>query len=228
MQVILGVPFSGKSQFARAEVQRREAGGELGLTVIDYSALFGAVVPGTQSSYRDEAISDTGASRLVSYAFEVLIAQVAARELRGYVLLNSPRRAARVLSTLGATTLHEMDIGPSEVAARVHGHLASLRRQVPRARTDAADNRCAEAVVQYYRERPDLPESVKVRRVRQRGNRFEVGAPESSQYDRDAFLRGLTPAGHDARADLIASGIEDPTPAEIMRRLLHERRIANA
>ena len=227
MDVILGPPFSGKSQFAASQIEEREAGGELGLLRLDFSRLWAGIAPGIQSSYRDEAVSDTGAPRLAGYAFEVLMAEAIRRELRGYILLNSPRRAMRILPGLASTVIHEMTIGPGEVAARVQGHLSTLRRQVPRARTDAADSRCAEAVTSYYRERPEMPESVKVRKVRQRGNRFEVGKPESSKYDRDAFLRGLTPAGHDARADLLSEGIEDPKPAEIMRRLLHERRIAN-
>ena len=186
MDVILGPPFSAKSQYADSEIARREAGGELGLLRLDYSRLWTGIAPGIQSSYRDEAVSDTGAPRLASYLFEVAIAQAADRELRGYILLNSPRRAARVLSALGATSLHEMDIGAGEVAARVHGHLASLRRQVPRARTEAADSRCAEAVTSYYRERVDT--EFPVRKVRQsRGGKWEVGKVESGKFDRAAF-----------------------------------------
>ena len=182
MDVILGPPFSGKSQFADSQIEEREAGGELGLLRIDYSRLFAAIVPGAQSSYRDEAVSDTGSPRLASYLFEIAIVQAIERQLRGYILVNSPARAARILGRLGGTTIHEMDLPPSEVAARVSGHLAGLRRRVPRARTDAADSRCAEAATTFYRERPEMPASIKMRKVRRRGSKFEVGKPESGAY----------------------------------------------
>lgn len=223
MDVVLGPPFSGKSQFADSEIEGREARGELGLLRLDYSRLWTGIAPGIQSSYRDEAVSDTGTPRLASYLFEIAIAQAIERELRGYILLNSPARAARLLSRLGASHVLEMDIAAGEVTARIAGHLASIRRRVPRARTPAADSRCAEATTQFYRERVDT--DFPVRKVRQsRGGRWEVGRVESGKYDRAAFLRGLTPAGHQARADLISEGVEDPTPAAIMRRVLLEAR----
>ena len=54
--VVTGAPFSGKGQFVRDEIERREQDGELGLISIDYTALYSSVVPGEQSSFRDDAV----------------------------------------------------------------------------------------------------------------------------------------------------------------------------
>ena len=61
LEIIVGPPFAGKSQAARSLVEEREAAGELGLFVADFSALFSALFPGILSSYRDAGVSETGA-----------------------------------------------------------------------------------------------------------------------------------------------------------------------
>ena len=48
VEVVTSAPFGGKGMYARAEVERREEGGELGLIVIDWSRLFAALYPGIQ------------------------------------------------------------------------------------------------------------------------------------------------------------------------------------
>ena len=91
--VVTGPPFAGKGRFVRDEIERREQDGELGLISVDFTALYGAVVPGVQSSFRDPAVSDSGSPRLVSYLYEVAVTEAAARELSGYVTTNSARGA---------------------------------------------------------------------------------------------------------------------------------------
>ena len=59
MIVVTGAPFSGKGQFVRSEIARRERDGELGLLLIGFTELYSAVVPGIQSSYRDENVTAT-------------------------------------------------------------------------------------------------------------------------------------------------------------------------
>ena len=83
--IVTGPPFSGKGQYVRSEVARREADGELGLVVIDFTALYAGLVPGRQSALRDEAVSDSGAPRFAAYLYETAAAQMAERELRGYI-----------------------------------------------------------------------------------------------------------------------------------------------
>ena len=51
IEVVTGPPFAGKAAFVRAEIARREQAGELGLVMVDYTALYSALVPGVQSSY---------------------------------------------------------------------------------------------------------------------------------------------------------------------------------
>ena len=63
----------------------------------------------------------------------------------------------------------------------------------------------------------------RARSATKRGDRWRVGARKYA-FDPAAFERGLTPAGRLARADLVGEGIVDPTPTDILSRLLSERR----
>ena len=101
VDVVTGGPFSGKRRFVDQEIERREADGELGLTLIDFTALYRALVPGLQSQLRDRRVTDTGASRMVSAAFEWAAGAVLARELAGYVTTQSPRRALSLRQRFG-------------------------------------------------------------------------------------------------------------------------------
>ena len=62
-------------------IAQRESEGELGLVLLDYTLLFGALVPGVQSSWRDGAVSDTGAPRMVGAMYEAALSALAVREL---------------------------------------------------------------------------------------------------------------------------------------------------
>ena len=218
--VVTGPPFAGKGRFVRDEIERRETeGGELGLVDIDYTALFAALAPGAQSSFRDDAVSDSGAPRLVGYLYEVAVTQAAARELSGYVTTNSPQRAVRLAERVGGLIL-EVTATIEEVADRAEAHMTTLRRRVPRARRDRAVGGCRGAAVTYLREAPALVG--RAREVTRRGSGWEVGATRQA-FDRAAFERGLTARGRAARDELIAEGRTDWTPADILARLLRDR-----
>ena len=222
LEVVIGAPFSGKSQFARARIDEREAAGELGLIAIDFSALFGALVPGVLSSYRDVDVSETGSPRLVGYLFEAAVAAAVARGASGYILLNSPARAVRMIERVDVKTVLEIDVGVEVIADRIDDHLTTIRGRVPRARTSAATARCAKATTSYYRELPAASERLTRRKVTRRGGKWKLAETTDRGFDEAAFLRGLTPAGHDARADLLAETGE-ATPAAIFRRVLASR-----
>ena len=218
--VVTGAPFSGKGRFVRDEIERRETeDGELGLLSVDFTALYAALVPGVQSSFRDESVSASGAPRLTGYVYEVLVAQVAARELSGYVTTNSPRRAVQLAERLGGTIL-EVRASIEQIVDRAEAHMTMLRSNVPRADRARAVGGCREAAVTYLRESPELVG--KAREVTRKGNQWEVGGTRLP-FDRAAFERGLTPRGRAVRDTLIAEGHADPTPTDILRRLLADR-----
>ena len=214
--VVTGPPFSGKGQFVRDEIERRETDGELGLISVDYSAIYSAITPGVQSSFRDETVSDTGAPRLAGYLFAVMLTALLDRELSGYVSTPSPRRALEIADTAGAPIL---DIAASvdQIATRINTHMSDLSRTVPRATRARTGGRCRTAATAYLKNEHVLVG--KARTVTRRGTRWKVGAPKLP-FDRAAFERGLTARGRAARDELIAAGHADPTPADILSALV--------
>ena len=55
LQVVVGSPFAGKDRWvSSAEIERREADGELGLLALSFTGLYSAIAPGAESVYRDE------------------------------------------------------------------------------------------------------------------------------------------------------------------------------
>jgi adenylate kinase family enzyme len=224
LDIILGPPFSGKSQFARDQIAEREVAGELGVVAIDYSALYRALVPGTLDQYRDSAVKETGAMSLTSYLMEVAIRQADESNASGYILVNSPARAARIAERVGAAAPLEMDISIDDLADRIDTHLTELKRDVPRARNEGAKKRCTQAGIAYLREKyPRTRQGLRTRKVtRTSGGKWRVSGP-SAAPDAAAFMRGLTPAGRTAREALVAAGDANPTPAAIFKRLLDER-----
>ena len=65
LEVVVGAPFAGKDRWIAAEIERRESAGELGLLALlvhDATALSAALVPGAESVYRDEEVSDSGSA----------------------------------------------------------------------------------------------------------------------------------------------------------------------
>ena len=223
LDVITGPAFSGKARFVQTELERREAGGELGLLLIDFTAIFAALIPGVQSQLRDETVSDTGASRMAGFIYEAALGAAVVRQLKGYVTTNSPRRAAAIADRVGASVIFELRADVDDLADRTDDHMRALGRRVKRADRGRMAGPCRGAITTYLNEAPALRDRA-VRPVHQDGRGYRVGrSAQGSGYDREAFNRGITPAGRKARAELIVEGMTDPAPADIFRRVLAER-----
>ena len=220
LTVVTGPPFAGKGQFVRDEIARRESDGELGLVSVDYTAIFGALVPGRQSAFRDERVSDTGGPRMASYVYAAAIREAGERELDGYVTTNSPRRAVEIADRIGAAGIVDVAVGVEQVAQRAEAHMTNLARTVARASRSTSVRRCREAGVSYFRERPALVGRARVATRRPRG--WQVSGNVQA-FDEAAFLRGLTPRGRVVRDELIEAG-RPATPADILAALLADRR----
>ena len=222
--VITGPPFSGKGQFARAEIVRRETDGELGLVALDYTPLFTAIVPGEQSAFRDAEVADTGAPRLAGYAFAVLLAALLDRELSGYVAVPSPRRAIEISDKAGGAPILDIDANVEDIATRIKVHMRNLQKTVPRATRARTVGRCRGAATAYLTSTHVLVGGA--RTVTRRGDKWKIGEPKLP-FNRAAFERGLTPAGRRVRDELKAAGHADPDPAAILSELITDRRMRN-
>ncbi len=167
LQIVVGAPFSGKDRWIAGEIERREAAGELGLVALNYTAMFAAIAPGTESVYRDAAVSDSGVPRLAAYLLAAAVGEAASRELEGYVAVDSPRRAITVLERTGGRSLVEVTVSQATAQRRAGDHLALLRELAPRSADAEADAeaRCRRVVDTYYNEREVL-DTVDVRSVR--------------------------------------------------------------
>ena len=216
VEVVTGPPFSGKAEFARAEIAERERAGELGLILVDYTALYLALVPGAQSALRDAPVGDTGAPRAVGSVFDFAVGALAARELAGYVTTQSPRRAVALADKLRAP-IWDVTADVGSIALRVRAHVTDIQRRVTRAGA-GIEGRCRRQAGTYYTERSVLAGRAReVRQVR-RGEYSKGGQVQA--FDEGAFLRGLTPAGREARDQLIEDGNISPTPADVFYRVL--------
>ena len=216
VDVVTGAPFSGKGRYVRSEIARREAAGELGLVSVDYSAVYSAVVPGVQSSLRDQAVVDSGAPRFAGYLFEAGVAQAALRELNGYVTTPSPARAVELSGRLEGRLLN-IDLGAEDLGERIEEHMAGLEREVTRAARGEIVGRCRDAAVRYLREKPKLVG--RARNVVRDGDRYRDDGPVQA-FDRDNFRRGLTLDGREVVAQLEADGFTEWHPPDILNRLL--------
>ena len=229
MIVVSGAAFSGKGQYVRSEIERREADGELGLLSIDYTALYSALVPGVQSSYRDDRIRATGAGRFVGTMYEAAVRVAAERELDGYVTTDSPRRALALAERFGnGTRIIEVQAAEDELAERTRAHLRELARRVPRAGVEkraegetAARVKCTQAQIAHFRELDALAGIARGVRRKGKGKAAKFVSTGAVQaFDRSLWLSGLTPAGKRAVAALIQAGTEAPGPADVMKWLL--------
>lgn len=168
VEVVASPPFGGKGRYARAEVARREAAGELGLIVLDWSLLYRALFPGEQSALRDDATADTGAPRAAGAAFDFMVGAIVARELSGFVLSQSPRRAVEIAERLNAPIVEvEADVG--DVATRAESHMRTIGRTVTRAAAGALRSQCRTSG------RHLLPRTGSVSRTGSRGAAFRPG-----------------------------------------------------
>ena len=219
--VVTGPPFGGKGQYVRSEIARREEDGELGLVAVDFTALYSALVPGAQSSYRDESVSETGAPRWVAWLYAAAVAQVLDRQLSGYISTPNPTRALEIADKANAPIV-DVTASVDEIAVRIKTHVRDLSRTVPRATRDRTVGRCRKAAATYLRDEDKLAGRPRV--ATKRGDRWRVGERKHA-FDPAAFERGLTAAGRLARADLVGEGVDSPTPTDILNRLISERRI---
>lgn len=220
VEVVVSAPFGGKGRYARSEVARREAAGELGLIILDWSKLFAALVPGVQSQFRDEAVSDSGSPRAVGAAFDWLLGAIAVRELSGYVLSQSPTRGLAIADSFGARLI-EVEAAPDVVAARAVLHMQSMGRTVTRAQLSASMPRCRRTAADYFNAAPRLVGRAYV--ARQRGKGYQVDEQPKKPFNREVFERGLTAQGRDALSELKALGNLQPTPAQILEFILKNR-----
>ena len=221
VEIVTGPPFSGKAAFVREEIAARERDGELGWVAVDFTALYAALVWGVQSSYRDDAVSDTGAPRLAGAAFEWALAAVAARQLNAYITTQSPRRALDLAQRFEGAPVWELAVSVDDQVSRTLEHMEALGRRVRRARGGAADGRCRAQGRRYLLERDILAN--KARTVKRKpGGKFEKG-PRVRAFDRDLWLSGLTPAGRDAVAELVSLGNPEPSPADVFDFMMKNR-----
>ena len=219
VEVVTGAPFSGKSLYIGDEIERREEEGELGLVALDFTGIYAAVVPGSESALRDGPVSDSGAPRFVGHVFSVAVAAVAARELSGYIATNSPKRAVELAERFGGRLVN-VDVGIEDLATRIQAHQTQITRKVRRATRASVERRCRDAAGRYLSEAPALVG--KARQVRKVGKRWRDDGPVKP-FDRSLYLRGTTPAAREVIAQLEADGIDDWTPTHIFDRLLLEK-----
>ena len=219
--VVVGSPFSGKGRFVSDEIERREQEeGELGLVAVDFTPLFSALVPGSQSSYRDAEVSDSGAPRFTAYLYAVAITQILERGLNGYISTPSPRRAIEISDKANGATILDMDASIEDVAVRIKAHMRTLARRVSRATAGRTAGRCRGAALGYLSSEHVLVG--RARTVRRDGDKWTVGGTKKP-FNQVAFERGLTPAGRRVRDELRAGGNLNPRPADILARLVSDR-----
>lgn len=217
VEIVTGPPFSGKAEFVRSEIEQREQAGELGLVVADYTAIYAATVPGEQSQLRDAPVGDTGAPRAAGAAYDFIVGAMLARQLSGYVTTQSPRRALAISDRFGGAPIWDVTASVDSIALRVRSHSADIGRRVARA-GDGVKGNCSRQVGAYLNERHLL--AGRAREVEQvRRGSYRKGR-EVEPFNEERFVAGLTPAGRQARDQLIAAGTEHPSPADVFRRTL--------
>ena len=214
--IVCGPPFGGKSEFALSEIADREQAGELGLILVSYSEIYRALVPGEQSALRDTPVSDTGAPSLAGGVFDFAVGAMVARELSGYVATPSPRRALQLADRLGASAVWDVTADVGSLAVRVSSHAAAIGQRT--ARAGDPEGGCRRQVLTYLNERHLLTGRAREVRQRRRGSYEKGGVVQP--YDEAAFVRGLTPAGRQARDELIEAGNGSPAPADVFRQTL--------
>ena len=188
--VVTGAAFSGKGRFVADEIGRREAEGEVGLVAIDYTPMYSSLVPGEQSQFRDEAVSETGVARWVGYLLTIAVAQAIGRELSGYILTPSPSRAIEIADEADAQII-AIEEPIETIATRINVHIKDLQRRVPRATRDRTTGRCRKAAATYLQNEHRLVGRALV--ATRQGNRYRVGE-RKAEFNQQAFLRGLHPA----------------------------------
>ena len=167
LTVVVGAPFAGKDRYIAAQIEQREAAGEIGLVHLSYSGIYAAMVPGLDSVYRDGRITDSGAARFAGYVLRLAVGEAARRELSGYVAVDAPRSALAALAQTGGDSVVEVTVTEQEALRRSREHVELVSTLAPRAAADdakAAAAKCRQVVAAYFNERPAL-DAVDVRQV---------------------------------------------------------------
>ena len=169
LEVVTGSPFSAKSWWAEAQIERREAAGERGLLLLSYSSVYSALAPGDESVLRDDSVSDSGAPRLAGWLLAGAIREAAQRELSGYVAVDSPRRALQYLEIVGGDSIIEATVTEAQAVRRAREHVSLISELAPRAKQKEnaeAIARCQSMIRTYFAERETALSGVEVRKVR--------------------------------------------------------------
>ena len=150
LTTVVGAPFSAvRIDGSHQQIERREGEGEVGLVALNYTSLYSALVPGIDSVYRDGRISDSGAARFAAYMLAVALREAHARELPGFVAVDSPRQAVQAVQQSPGSPVVEVTVTRQEALRRAQQHIALLRDLVPRAAADdgeQATQRCKKMV----------------------------------------------------------------------------------
>ena len=131
--VVVGAPFAGKRLWVDREIEAAESDGTVGTLALDFTSIYSAVVPGLASVYRDQRVSDSGAARFAGWALAAMVREANARELDGYVLTDSPRRAVALAGAAGGAPLVEVVVSQETAHKRSREHVALVRDLAPRA-----------------------------------------------------------------------------------------------
>ncbi len=195
--VVVGAPFAGKRLWVDREIERREAAGEVGTVALDYTSLYSALIPGLDSVLRDQRITDTGAARFAGWMLAAAVREANERELDGYVLTDSPRRAVALAAAAGNAPLVEVVVSEETAHRRSREHVELVRELAPRAGAEdskAAVAKCRQMVDQYFRERDVLPAGT------QQATAPDVPSDRAIQYMWNAAIKAAK-RGDNAKRD---------------------------
>ena len=168
LTIVVGSPFSGKRLWTDREIEQAEEKGAVGWLALDFTSVYSAVAPGLGSVYRDQRVSDSGASRFAGWLLGAAIREAGQRELNGYALTDSPRRALALAAQIGGAPLVEVVVTQEAALRRSQQHVELVKALAPRAaQDDGAEAKCRQMVDQYFREADVLP-----------ADRRQVSAPD--------------------------------------------------
>ena len=160
LTIVTGAPFSGKRLWTDREIEQAEEEGAVGWLALDFTSFYSAAVPGLGSVYRDQRVSDSGAARYAGWLLGAAIREAGQRELDGFVLTDSPRRALALAAQIGGAPMVEVVVTQEAALRRSQQHVELVKALAPRAAQDdgaEAAQRCRKMVEAYYNERDVLP-----------------------------------------------------------------------
>ena len=123
LEIVAGPPFAGKSQYVDREIARREADGEAGIIVIDFTRLYQSMFPGEADAVR--TAGSVGVP-LAAYVREAVLRQALQRELDGYLTVAQPAKAEELRTRLDAREITVIDTQEPDVRKRMETHLKRM------------------------------------------------------------------------------------------------------